>query len=430
MTANNRGLGGSTERGPRIGDFVTAREATQLLKVKPQTLYTYVSRGLVRSIGQSDSKEKLYLREDLTRLKQRGDPRAAYGASPDPAQRWGQPVIGTAITELTQDGPSYRGELAVDLARHGRSFEAVAELLWSGVQHAEPLVWETDPVPARLGMQLNTLAGGQSPRPMARIFALATTLLVAAEPTANELRRGTTIPAARQLILTLTGCLGYLARQSSFRLPRPDRSVAENAALALTGASDARIVRALNAAFIVCADHELSAATFAARIAASAGAELRECVVAALATHSGAALAGGCDRVEDLIAAAEDDGDLRARVAALERDGARAAGASAHVYPKGDPRARFLLGVARGLASPTERAQRAARFAADAEERLALKPSIEVGLVALCSALDLPPRSAGAIWTVGRCAGWIAHVMEQRLAGYELRPRGRYAAIA
>ena len=49
-------------------EFVTAREAALLLKVKPQTLYTYVSRGLLRSVGQADSKEKLYARADLVRL--------------------------------------------------------------------------------------------------------------------------------------------------------------------------------------------------------------------------------------------------------------------------------------------------------------------------------------------------------------------------
>ncbi len=37
---------------------------------------------------------------------------------------------------------------------------------------------------------------------------------------------------------------------------------------------------------------------------------------------------------------------------------------------------------------------------------------------------------AGALWALGRTAGWIAHVMEQRLAGYLLRPRARYVGAA
>jgi len=57
-----------------------------------------------------------------------------------------------------------------------------------------------------------------------------------------------------------------------------------------------------------------------------------------------------------------------------------------------------------------------------------LRPSIEVGLVALSAALGLPERSASALWTLGRTAGWIAHVMEQRLAGFVLRPRAKYVS--
>ena len=46
--------------------------------------------------------------------------------------------------------------------------------------------------------------------------------------------------------------------------------------------------------------------------------------------------------------------------------------------------------------------------------------------VALASALELPPGSAIGLFALGRSAGWIAHAMEQRAAGYMLRPRARY----
>ena len=34
--------------------------------------------------------------------------------------------------------------------------------------------------------------------------------------------------------------------------------------------------------------------------------------------------------------------------------------------------------------------------------------------------------SAAMIFALGRSAGWVAHALEQRSAGYLLRPRARY----
>jgi citrate synthase len=417
---------------PPSSDYVTAAEATRLLKVKAQTLYTYVSRGLVRSVAQPDSKERLYYREDIDRVRARGEVRLGHGAMAESALRWGQPVINTAITEITPEGPRYRGESAIELAQRGRSFESVAELLWTGIQHHAPLVWEHDAVPEGFAGQLDSLvrrgADGATRVPILRTLALATTLLGAAEPSSNEIRRGTTVPAARQLILTHTACLGYLGPAGRLALPAREASVAETAARALVGEALPRTVEAVNALLVLCADHELSSATFAARIAASTGAELRACVLAAIAAQSGALLGGGCDRIEDLIAEARTADELRERLDAVERAGSRVPGFNIVAYPKGDPRARALLALAAEVAPANERAQRVAGFIRDAEERFELKPSIEVGLVALCTALDLPPRAAGALWAIGRTAGWIAHVMEQRLAGFLLRPRARYVA--
>jgi citrate synthase len=53
-------------------------------------------------------------------------------------------------------------------------------------------------------------------------------------------------------------------------------------------------------------------------------------------------------------------------------------------------------------------------------------PNVDLGLVATALSLGLPPGSASAIFAVGRAAGWIAHVLEQRGAAFVLRPRARY----
>jgi citrate synthase len=137
-------------------------------------------------------------------------------------------------------------------------------------------------------------------------------------------------------------------------------------------------------------------------------------------------LGGGCDRTEDLLRDAASEDEVRRRLAELEQTGSRVPGFNLVLYPKGDPRARFLLERARAIATRHASARLIDDFIDEAERRLQLRPSIEVGLVALTAALGLPWRSAGALWALGRTAGWVAHVMEQRLAGFVLRPRARY----
>jgi citrate synthase len=53
-------------------------------------------------------------------------------------------------------------------------------------------------------------------------------------------------------------------------------------------------------------------------------------------------------------------------------------------------------------------------------------PTVDLGLVAVCAALKLPAGAATALFALGRSAGWIAHAIEQRDAGFALRPRARF----
>jgi hypothetical protein len=55
--------------------------------------------------------------------------RSGHGPVAASAMNWGEPIFPTSITEITEQGPRYRGHLAADLVRSGASFESVAELL-------------------------------------------------------------------------------------------------------------------------------------------------------------------------------------------------------------------------------------------------------------------------------------------------------------
>ena len=96
--------------------YLSAREAAELLNIRKETLYAYVSRGMVRSVSDSGpSRARLYLRDDLERLRVKAGARGGHEAAAATAMNLGAPIVPTSITEITPQGPRYRGHLATDL---------------------------------------------------------------------------------------------------------------------------------------------------------------------------------------------------------------------------------------------------------------------------------------------------------------------------
>src|SRR5215470_9446697 len=126
-------------------DPLTAREAAAFLGVKVETLYAYASRGLIKSLPGSRGPARRYARADLDGLRARSSGPAAS------ALRFGEPVLDTRITRMSDAGPEYRGRSAVELARAGTPFTVVAELLWTGALPERPPRWPADgpTLPAR-----------------------------------------------------------------------------------------------------------------------------------------------------------------------------------------------------------------------------------------------------------------------------------------
>src|SRR5262245_9078559 len=136
-------------------DYVSSRDALQILQVKRQTLYSYVSRGLIRRRVMPGHRTSYYNREDIHRLKARSHARSGRGPAAASAMYWGEPVLETSITEITPAGPRYRDYLALDLARSDRSFESVAEYLWTGEWPSSEVNWNHDAMPAGLASEFS-----------------------------------------------------------------------------------------------------------------------------------------------------------------------------------------------------------------------------------------------------------------------------------
>lgn len=397
-----------------------------MLGIKPATLYTYVSRGLLHPLRHAHRKANRYLLEELQSLKVRSSVRQGSGPVAAAAMRWGQPVIETSITEIDEDGPRYRGFLATDLVRHPAQFENTAELLWSGLQTDSPQTWPVENMKVDVARALEAVLQQGFVRPrMMRVFSIVATVL-GDGTLEQELRMGSTERLSRQMLFAFAGACGLLGPRGVYLQPQVEQSLALHVMEAMGVTKAPALEHAINTALILSADHELSSSTFSARIAASTGATLHACIVAALATHQGAALAGGADAAEDLIESLHSNADLKSRLAEAELKGQRLPGFGLPIYPNGDPRAALMIKLAQQTAPGSAQADLALRFVEGVNERLGLHPNIEMGLVVLCNAWRMPARSACALWGIGRTAGWIAHTLEQRLAGFTIRPRGLY----
>jgi citrate synthase len=403
--------------------YLTGGEAARFLGVKRETLYAYASRGLLRSEPAGGAgRARRYLREDLERLKARHDARSGHAAVAAGALRWGEPVLESALTAIDARGPRYRGHAAVALAASS-SFEAVAELLWTGVLPAAPPAWDRPGLGLRSAALRALLPAGAPPL---TALSLAVPALAAADPDraaaapAEELRR------ARALVRRLAALAGAGEDPARARAAVAEPTVARALLAALGVRPTARAAAAMDRALVLCADHELNASTFAARVAASAGADLHACVSAGMAAFSGPRHGAMVERVEALVAEVGHPGRARAAVEERARDGKEIPGFGHPLYPDGDPRVPPLLEAAQSLAP--QRPALAVIAAVVAAMRAAGRapPTLDLGLAAIRAALALPPGSGTAIFAVGRTAGWIAHALEQRGMGFLLRPRARY----
>lgn len=406
-------------------EYVPAAEAIRMLGIHLQSLYAYVSRGWIRSIKQKGQRERLYSVEDIERLRIRSKARLGHGAIAAEAMNWGAPVIPTMITEITSRGPRYRNHHAVDLARSGRSFESVAELLWSGILHEEPLRWEVERLPPSVSqMALSTAV--QSAGQLLEVFASFTLALGMARGSIEErMRSGTTLPAARHVLQTFVGCFGY-ASSGRFEPMNTGDSVAEGLARACGVAPTTANLEALQAILILLADHELSPGAFTARLAASSGAPLSTCIVAGICPTTGSLTGRLYDRVEDLLRGEDTGAQLLGTVSSMCERGVTPPGFEHPLYPKGDPRGRYLIELSRRLFAPTKRLTAIYNLVEEAESRLNLHARQELAVVTLAIAIGLPRGCCGALFTLSRTAGWVAHVLEQRLSTGLLRARGAF----
>ena len=194
--------------------------------------------------------------------------------------------------------------------------------------------------------------------------------------------------------------------------------------------------RLLDAYWVTVAEHGFNASSFAARVAASTGADLASAVVAGVATLSGPLHGGAPGPVLDMLDAVGSAERAADYVRGELEQGRRIMGMGHRVYRVRDPRAFVLERAltayqADGAGSARLELARAVERAAEAElerrhpER-ALRANVEFYTALLLEALDIPRAAFTAIFGCARIAGYAAHAAEQRRSGRLIRPDALY----
>src|SRR6266511_4012774 len=395
------------------GRWLGSTEAARRLGVKPETVYAYVSRGLLHRERSGDGRRSWYDEAEIERLARRGR---------QPARR--EPAglaIRTAITSIQGDRLRYRGLEATELAT-GRRFEEVASWLWSG-RFATSSPWRAEPVAVAVGSAAQAaLPDGTLPLERLRVIAAA---LATTDELRFELEPPAVVAAAQSLIAGLVACLPDHGGVPAGGVPATGATagwVAERLWGKLApGPPEPAVLRILDAALVLLADHELAASTVAARVAASVRADPYAVAAAGLATLSGSLHGGASLAVEALLAEIEQPG-LALRQAKMRagrvlgerlRRGERLRGLGHPLYPDGDPRAAHLLARLRRAAGGSPRLA-VVEALLDATRRRGLPPpNVDLALAALGHVAEMTRGAGEAIFAVARVAGRLAHAPEE-----------------
>jgi citrate synthase len=326
----------------------------------------------------------------------------------------------------------YRGYPIGELVERG-TYAQVAELLWTGE-------WRTDATLACAALPDEIIdALRRLPRGTAAMDALRTAIstwgaLARPEwpPSVDQARAVTAIaPSALAAFGRLRDGLEPIE-------PDPSLGLAAGFLYQLRGERpDEASARALDAYFVVGAEHGFNASTFTARVIVSTHSDIASAVVGAIGALKGPWHGGAPSEVVDQLQQIDSLDRAEAWIRATLARGERLMGFGHRVYRAYDPRAAALRGVAEGLAGVADWLAKAVaieeialRVLAEWKPDYPIKTNVEYYAAAVLQGVGLPPDLFPATFALARHAGWTAHCLEQAEANVLIRPAVRYVGPA
>ena len=333
----------------------------------------------------------------------------------------------------------YRGFNIHDLAEKS-TFEETAYLLLYG---SLPSRSELDRFDAKLRAArqlpdelLSVIGSIQDAHPM-DVLRTSVSAMSSLDPDILDMSRDGTLSKGIRLIAAVPVIVAAHHRIRSGEPPNasdPALPHAANFMKMLSGEEpDPKDSRLIDKDFVLHAEHGVNASTFAARVAASTGADYYAAITAAIAVLKGPKHGGAAEAVMTM---AHDIGSVENAaqyVEGLLANGGRVMGFGHPVYKAVDPRSLHLKAEAEKLARRKDEPRWFSILQAVTETealkrraKLGINPNVDFWAGAVYSLLGIPDDLFVPLFAIGRMPGWTAHVLEQYSKRDVLRPRLQY----
>src|SRR5213592_4471669 len=333
-------------------------------------------------------------------------------------------------------GLMYRGYDIHEMAQRA-SYEEVAYLLLNGelpnvkqLAEVRQQIAAQRSLPSPVVKMLRLLPRSTHPMDMLRT---GVSMLSAFDPELSDNSHAANVRKSIRLIARVSTLItdGWRISQGEEPLPQKlDLTQAGNFFFKLNGnvPQDWQI-RMLDTIFILYADHEFNASTFAARVTASTLAGIYAAVTSAVATLKGP-LHGGAN--EESMKMLEEIGTPdRAEAWLMKKLGTKdkIMGFGHRVYKEGDSRVPAMREIARDLGKRTGKENWVPiceKLEQVMEREKQLCANVDLYAAPVFWLLGFPPELNTPLFAASRVAGWCAHVTEQHHHNRLIRPRSLY----
>ncbi|HEY7910930.1 MAG TPA: citrate synthase [Blastocatellia bacterium] len=330
----------------------------------------------------------------------------------------------------------YAGYDIHDLAQYS-TFEEVIYLLWNlklparaELDELKRQISREMKLPADIQRLIREIPKDANPMDMLRTVVSALSFY---DAEANVMSREANIRKAIRLVAkfpTIVTTFQRLRNGQEPVEPRPDLSIAGNFLYTLNGSEpDDVATRTMDLAFVLHADHELNASTFAARVTAATLSDMYSAVVSAIGALKGP-LHGGANEgvIKNLLEIGSLENVEEWTTRQLDNK-VKIMGFGHRVYRTEDPRATHLREMSRQLGERSGQKKwydMSRKMEEVVMREKNLNPNVDFYSASTYYALGLPTDLFTPIFACSRISGWTAHILEQYENNRLIRPRAEW----